>query len=111
MKKALFCILALNLAAAPCYADIIPPQYEQEKSAEKDAVKNRMEDLGAGDRAANLRTRTLTPEELAYFAQDPNRIQAAGGLYWYEWILGGAMLAVTVGVTVFYFEEYHDLKS
>ena len=74
-------------------------------------MSQRLQDLGASELAAGTHVRTMTSDEMAYFSKDTNRIQSAGGLYWSEWIIGAATLAITVGITVFYFEEYHDLKS
>lgn len=112
MKKIVLCVLVLHLAAVPCLADVIPARYGQDTTeAAEETVKNRLQELGATENAAETHARILTTDELAYFAQDPSRIQSAGGMYWYEWLIGGATLAITVGITVFYFEEYHDLKS
>ena len=108
MKKTVLCVLALHLAMLPCLADVIPARYGEDSSAAKETVKNRLQELGASKVAAETHTRTLTSDELAYFAQDPSRIQAAGGLYWYEWIIGSATLAITVGLTVFFFQEYDE---
>lgn len=105
MKTPLLCLLAVLTAAAPCFADVVPTQYDAKSPEDRAAVQSRLETLGASPAAAELRVRQLSASDLAFFAAQPERVQSAGGLYWYEW-LGGA---VTLGVlTILYFTVTGD---
>ena len=88
MTKTLLCLLAALAAATPCFADVIPTTYDQKSKADRQAVQSRLEDLGSAPAAAELRVRHLSADELAFFASQPDRVQSAGGLYWYEWVGG-----------------------
>jgi len=48
---------------------------------------------------AARQVRELSPEETNYFAQDPTRVQAAAGLYWYEWV-GGIVFLAAIAIIV-----------
>ncbi|HEX7899227.1 MAG TPA: hypothetical protein VF950_15785 [Planctomycetota bacterium] len=100
MTKTLLCLLAVLTAATPCFADVIPTAYDQKSKADRQAVQARLEGLGSAPAAAELRVRHLSADELAYFAAQPERVQAAGGLYWYEW-LGGAVFLGALAVGYF----------
>lgn len=94
MTKALLSLTAFLTAAAPCFADVIPTQYDTKSKDDRQAVRSRLEGLGSTPSAAEHRVRQLSAEELAFFAAHPERVQSAGGLYWYEWLGGAAFLAV-----------------
>src|SRR5262245_38416770 len=100
VKRSTLCALALHLAVLPCFADVIPSRRAEKNSAAEVAVKARLEHLGLSAADADRHLRELTSDEVAYFAQNPDRIQAAGGLYWYEWLIGAGVLA---GLTAMYF--------
>jgi hypothetical protein len=87
--------------AVPCLADVIPTQYDQTNPAQKKAVEARLQELGSTPAQAESRAKRMAPEELAYFGAQPERIQSAGALYWYEWLLGAAFLGI---LTIIYFE-------
>lgn len=105
MTKALLCLTAFLTAAAPCLADVIPTQYDTKSKNERQAVQARLESLGSAPAAAELRVRHLSAQELAFFAENPERVRAAGGLYWYEWLGGAAFLT---GLVFAYFLVVDD---
>ena len=105
MTKALLCLTALLTAAAPCLADVVPTPAEGKSTSDRQAVRERLESLGSAPAAAELRVRHLSAGELAFFAERPERVQAAGGLYWYEWVGGVAFLA---GLAIAYFTVTGD---
>ncbi len=98
MKKLLLGIVVLHLALLPCSADVIPTRrVESDKMAEQ-KVQARLQQLGVSAADAAHQVQDLSPEETAYFAQDPMRVQNAAGLYWYEWVGG---LVLLVALTIF----------
>ena len=105
MTKTLLCLLAVLTASTPCLADVIPTSYDQKSKADRQAVQSRLEDLGSAPAAAELRVRHLSADELAFFAAQPERVQSAGGLYWYEWLGGAAFLGI---LAVMYFTVTGD---
>jgi hypothetical protein len=105
VKNALICLLALQVAAVPCFADVIPTRYDDADRAQQKAVQARLQDLGASPQAAEHRARQMSQDELAFFSADSARIQSAGALYWYEWLIGAAFLGI---LTVIYFEITND---
>jgi hypothetical protein len=100
VTKALLCLMAVLTAAVPCFADVVPTQYDRKSKEDRQAVQARLEGLGASPAAAEQRVRHLSSEDLAFFAAQPERVQSAGGLYWYEWVGGAAFLVV---LAVIYF--------
>ncbi len=104
MRNALLCLLALQLAAVPCLADVIPTTYDETSPSQQKAVQARLEELGSSPGAAEHRVKRMGAEELAYFAAEPDRIQAAGALYWYEWVIGAGFL----GLLAFIYFEVTD---
>ena len=88
MKKLILVVLASQVALTPCFADIIPTRYGEKDPSARDTVKVRLEGLGLTADQADQRVKRLTSDELAFFAGDTDRIQPAGGLYWYEWLIG-----------------------
>ncbi len=101
MRKALLCLLAIQVGAVPCLADVIPTAYDESDPAHRKAVQARLEELGSSPAAAEQRARHMGAQELAWFAADTDRIQSAGALYWYEWLIGAGFLAI---LTFIYFE-------
>ena len=108
MKKTLLCILGLHLAWVPCFADVIPSKYDQKDPAARQAVQERLQGFGVDRSSADLRVRQLSENELAYFAHDTSRLQPAGGLYWYEWLLGAVVLAGITLTAVWLLHEYNE---
>lgn len=100
MTKALLCLTAALTMAAPCLADVVPTQYDSKSAKDRQTVQSRLETLGSSPAAAEQRVRQLSADELAFFAAQPERVQSAGGLYWYEWLGGAAFLGV---LTIIYF--------
>lgn len=100
MKKLLLGVVTFHLALLPCFADVIPTRRAQTDTASEQKIKARLESLGMSTLDADRHVRDLSPSEANYFAQDPNRVQYAAGLYWYEWVGGLVMLAIVVGVIV-----------
>jgi hypothetical protein len=94
VKKISLAVLALHLALVPVLADVIPSKYDEKSPAARQAVQQRLEELGASPAAAEARIKVLSPDQVAYFAESPERIQAAGSLYWYEWLIGAGFLAI-----------------
>ncbi len=100
MKKAILCLLAAQVGAVPCLADVIPTRRAEKNAAAEEAVKARLAELGASAADAERQVGQLTARELAYFAHDPSRVQSAGALYWYEWVFGAGVIAL---MAVIYF--------
>jgi hypothetical protein len=105
VKKAILCLLALHGTLVPCLADVIPSRRAEKNPAAEGVVKARLVELGATAAEAERQVGQLTARELGYFAQEPSRIQAAGALYWYEWLLGAGFLAV---LAIIYFSVTSD---
>lgn len=70
--------LALLLCAAPAEADVVPSSYPDARGA-RDAVVRRLDALGARD--AERRVKRLSEADVAFFAAEPARVQAAGAEY------------------------------
>ena len=96
MKRLTLCLMGLHLALLPCFADVIPSKYDDKDPAHRQAVKTRLVELGVNGSDAERRVQRLDCDELAYFAQSPERIQPAGALYWYEWVGGAVVIAAIV---------------
>lgn len=89
---------ALLLGVSPWLADVIPSSYGQKSSDQRAVVKARLESLGAP--SAEERVKRLSPDELSFFAAHPERIQSAGGLWWYEFLFGLVFAVVVVLVYI-----------
>jgi hypothetical protein len=100
MKKLLLASLGLHLALLPCFADVVPSKYDDKDPASRKAVQTRLEQIGTGAAEAETRVKRLTNDEIAYFAQNPERVQAVGGIYWYEW-LGGVGVGLLLIIIYF----------
>ena len=101
MKKLLLGVMTFHLALLPCFADVIPTRRVESNQAAEQKVQARLEQLGVSAPDAARQVRDLSPEETNYFAQDPTRVQAAAGLYWYEWVGGLVMIAaITIIIIV-----------
>ena len=100
MKRLALAVLALHLALLPCFADVIPSKYDDRNPQQQKAVQSRMEALGMSPANAEHRVNRLDSDELAYFARNTDRIQPAGGLYWYEWLGGAVVLGIVVGLYI-----------
>jgi hypothetical protein len=100
MNKLLLGVVASLIAGAPCLADVIPTRRIERNSAAEQKVKARLEQMGVNSQEAERQVSDLNPGDTAYFAQNPDRVQAAAGLYWYEW-LGGLVFAGIVVAIVF----------
>lgn len=94
MKSTLLPAAVLLIGAGSWLADVIPSKYDEKSKSDRAAVAARLESLGAP--AAEDRVKRLSADELAFFAGQPERVQAAGGLYWYEFLLGAGTLAILV---------------
>ena len=94
MKTTLLPAAVLLIGAGSWFADVIPSKYDEKSKADRAAVTARLESLGAP--AAEERVKQLGADELAFFAGQPERVQSAGGLYWYEFLIGAGVLAVMV---------------
>ncbi len=100
MKKLLLGVVTFHLALLPCFADVIPTRRVETDKAAEQKVQARLQQLGVNAVDAALQVRDLSPEETAYFAQDPMRVQNAAGLYWYEWVGGLVMIAVLTIIVI-----------
>lgn len=98
--------LGLILAAVAAVA-ILPGTYawadhapSKRKADAKNAetLKARLMELGMSDAAAKSQVASLTSKEIAYFAEDPARVQVVGALWAEEWVLGGAFLGACIAV-------------
>jgi hypothetical protein len=99
MKKLLPGVVVLLLAALPCLADVIPTRRVERNAPSEQKVKARLEQLGVNSQEADRQVADLSPRDASYFADNPDRVQAATGLYWYEW-LGGLLFAGIVAAIV-----------
>jgi hypothetical protein len=100
MKKLLLGVVAFLVAAMPCLADVIPTRRVERNAAAEQKVKVRLEQLGVAPQEADRHVSDLTVQDTAYFAQNPERIQAVAGLYWYEWLGGLAFVAVLAAIVI-----------
>lgn len=96
-----------GLVVPPAWADVIPTQHAEESDAPA-KVEARLAHLGVAAGEARERAASLSPEAAAYFAQDTNRLQAAGqemwggqsDNLWWEWLFGAAMLGGSIAALV-----------
>lgn len=87
-------VAVLLLRPAIASADVVPPRKEKaERSAA--SVEARLATLGVDAATAKVSAERLTSDELRYFSEDPSRIQAVGGITWYE-VVGGVVVGVAV---------------
>lgn len=100
MKKLLLGVVLFHLAVVPCFADVIPTRRVERNTAAEQKVKARLEQLGVTPQEADRQVADLSPRDASYFAQNPDRIQAAAGLYWYEWLGGLAFAAVVAAIVL-----------
>lgn len=98
MKKITLTLLALHLALIPVYADVIPSRRVERDAAAEQKVKGRLHELGLNSSQAEHEVLALSPGETAYFAENPQRLQSVGGLYWYEFLIGTGVLVLLVVV-------------
>jgi hypothetical protein len=98
MKKLLLGVAAFLLAGLPCLADVIPTRRIERNPAAEQKVKARLEQLGVPSQEALRQVNDLSPQDTAYFAQNPERVQMAAGLYWYEFLGGLAFAAIVAAV-------------
>ncbi len=106
MKKILLILMAAHLLLVPCFADVLPARRVESDAKAEQIVQERLEHLGASPSTAKVEVARLTPADVAYFAQSPDRLQPAGRLYWYEWVVGGAVLGVTF-LTLYFKRLYY----
>ena len=99
MKKLLPGVLTFLVAALPCHADVIPTRRVERNPAAEQKVKARLEQLGVAPQEADRQVCELSHHDAAYFAENPERVQAAAGLYWYEW-LGGLAFATIIAAII-----------
>jgi hypothetical protein len=100
MKKLLLGVVTFLLAAIPCLADVIPTRRIERNPEAEQKVKARLEQLGVPSPEAQRQVNDLSPQDTAYFAQNPERVQVAAGLYWYEWVGGLAFLTIIVALII-----------
>lgn len=98
MNKLLLGVVLSLFATAPCWADVIPTRRTERNTAAEQKVKARLEQLGVAPQEADRQVSDLTLRDQAYFAENPERIQFAAGLYWYEWVLGLAFAAIIAAI-------------
>ena len=99
MKKLLPGVLTFLVAALPCHADVIPTRRVERNPAAEQKVKARLEQLGVAPQEADRQVSELSHSDAAYFAQNPDRVQSVGHLYWYEW-LGGLVFAGVITAAI-----------
>jgi hypothetical protein len=88
MKKLLLGVAAFLIAALPCLADVIPTRRVERNATAEQKVKARLEQLGVAPQEADRQVSDLSVD----------RVQAAAGLYWYEWLGGLAFIAIITAV-------------
>jgi len=99
MKKLLLGVVAVLVAALPCLADVIPTRRVERNAPAEQKVKARLEQLGVAPQEADRQVADLSSRDASYFAENPDRVQAAAGLYWYEW-LGGLLFAAAIAAVI-----------
>src|SRR5262245_1320186 len=100
-----FAVAALLIARPGlASADVVPAR---KAKADRDAAKveERLASMGADATAARSSADRLTPGELRYFAEKPERLQNVGGISWDEF-LGGVVLGGFVAAAVFLVAEH-----
>ena len=100
MKKLLLGVVAVLVTALPCLADVIPTRRVERNTQAEQKVKVRLEQLGVAPSEADRQVAELSPRDASYFAENPDRVQAAAGLYWYEWLGGLAFAAIVAAVVL-----------
>jgi len=109
VSRSVVALAAAALFSGPLYADVIPSR-RAAGTDDADKVQARLVDLGVAADAARAQARELTSAELAYFAQNPDRLQRAGqeifggqsDNFWWEWVFGiGALVGVGFGYYIF----------
>jgi hypothetical protein len=100
MKPTALFLVGLHLAILPCHADVIPTRRVERNAAAEQKVKARLEQLGVSPEEAERQVDGLSVQDAAYFAQNPDRVQTAAGLYWYEWLGGIAFVALIAAVLI-----------
>jgi hypothetical protein len=100
MKRTVLCLLAVHFALIPCFADVIPSRRQESNRAAEQTVKSRLEQMGVSSTEAEQQVRDLTSKEIAYFGANPDRVQMAGSLYWYEWVAGAAVAIIITGTII-----------
>ena len=108
MKKPFLCLVSLALAMLPCSADVIPTRYGDAAPAAQESVQAKLVEQGLSTSDARTRTDRLTTDELAFFSGSPDAIQNAGGLYMYEWAIGGTVLGILTLVALTLHNERAD---
>lgn len=94
-RTALCTLVIFGILAAPLHADVIGSASKKNASTPKaPPVQERFDSVGLA------RASALTPGELAYFGDAPERVQIVGETdnLWYETAIGGAFL---VGSAIF----------
>ncbi len=87
--------VAILLPGSFSWADHAPSKRKSDAAA-SDKVKARLVQLGMADSAASKQVAAMTSKEIAYFAEDPSRVQLVGGLWGEEWVLGGGFLGAII---------------
>lgn len=100
MKHGLLCLLALHLALVPCFADVIPSRRAEKNESAEQVVQARLQQVGMSVEDARRHVGELTSTETAFFAAQPERVQLAGSMYWYEWVGGAAVLVIVVATYI-----------
>jgi hypothetical protein len=98
MKKLLLGVVASLFATLPCLADVIPTRRIERNTDAEQKVKVRLEQLGVSPQEADRQVSELCPQDTNYFAQNLDRVQAATGLYWYEWVGGLVFFAIIAAI-------------
>ena len=94
---AVACCALLLARPGLAWADVAPAR---KAKADKNAVavERRLVTIGVDAATAKASAERLTPSELAYFAEDPTRLNNMGGLTWGEWMGGGFLLFLVGGI-------------
>jgi hypothetical protein len=100
MKRIIALSLTLSLAAAPALrADVIPAAGPAPAAPRAELAKT-LQERGLAAAEARMLAERVGPEDAAWFAQDPQRVQAVGGLLFEEWA-GAALAAVGIPLAVY----------
>ena len=107
-------VALVGLFYAPAMADVVPTRYADASPA-KEQVQARLTELGLQADASRERLARLTPDEAAFFAAQPERVQVVGqemwagqaNNLWWEWLFGIGAL-VGAGFIVYNFGVAND---
>lgn len=97
-RSAVCSLVILGILAAPARADVIGSKKKGAVGPTSAPMKERLGAVGLPD----ARLSALTSDEIAYFADAPERVQMVGETenLWYETAIGGAFLVASAALVI-----------